>query len=860
MTNRIQKNKVKKNFFIMISLLGLELEHIIIRKHDKSCVSYYDNDGQEVILNELYNANCLFFEKVCTVDNHLIGLNSRDYNISLEPGGQFEISIRPFEKISDIEKVYNSFLSLIETVFEKYNLAFEYTGYSNISSVDDVALIPKPRYQFMDSHFLKIGGCGRNMMRGSASTQVSVDFENDEDLIRKVRALYIIAPSLKLLSSNSPNFNGALTSHVLLRNYIWNNTEKCRTDFPHNLFSKSFTLDDYKKFYMSAPLFYKTNNKGEYIATDECAFDLKKDYGDFSKEDIGFFKSIVFPDIRIKDFIEIRVADSMNFTFVKSYLALIKGIVYNRDAVDYITDNFRVGFDDIKAAEDDIDEKAFGARIYGMEISSFITMLLNLAKKGLSDAERIYLRNFELLNDNKVRICEQKIYREEYKKIILMSDFDKAGVEYAQKTMKNGIAYFNGKPAAFSYIPFFLSKETRSRFKDVFEFFLVILSKCIKLYYTDDSFRTFFHYSDKVNYLLFMRGSPSSYVIPFSRIDFIFDEEKREIKIIEVNTDASSGMAEQKMSAEAVSASQVFGIFSKKYKASDDNNLFYEGWVEVLLNLFNKKKKNIHLCVIVSFDTQFPSLYELQSYDKIFKKHGIDFTISHIKNLQYEDGNLYSSSVFYGHKDKKIDLLWRFVTIRDMCEHFGEISSLLNALRDNVVPMYGDFWTQIAHDKELFAHFSNDEFLKKYFSKEERCFLKDHIPYTKILTCDDVSLKELTRHKNDYIIKPSNWYAGNNVTAGCKLSCDDFKRLVKKIFENDEETYLLQKYIKPSHFEVLPVYDMDEFPSLVIQNYNFVFSAYVINGKFAGIYLRSGKNSVIGNLTDEIVVPVFNVL
>ena len=135
------------------------------------------------------------------VEGWLLGLYNDDYSISLEPAGQLEISIAPRESLDAIRKIYQSFLHLLHPFLESRDCCLATFGYQPVSRVDQLPLIPKKRYEFMDHYFQTSGSCGRHMMRGTASTQVSIDYCSEEDFRSKYRAACLLMPALKLLDS-----------------------------------------------------------------------------------------------------------------------------------------------------------------------------------------------------------------------------------------------------------------------------------------------------------------------------------------------------------------------------------------------------------------------------------------------------------------------------------------------------------------------------------------------------------------------------------------------------------------------------------------------------------------------------------
>ena len=194
-----------------IQKLGLEVEHFLVHKDSGRPVTYSEARGTEWILRQIMTA----FPRLEIHNDHLIGFYNNDYSISLEPAAQIEISIAPRENPACIIQIYRSFDSLIRPVLEQENYALVTLGYHPTARVDDLPLIPKKRYEYMDRYFRTVDTHGRNMMRGTASSQISVDYCSERDFVQKFRCAYLMMPAIKLLTDNTPVFEGHPTAVIL---------------------------------------------------------------------------------------------------------------------------------------------------------------------------------------------------------------------------------------------------------------------------------------------------------------------------------------------------------------------------------------------------------------------------------------------------------------------------------------------------------------------------------------------------------------------------------------------------------------------------------------------------------------------
>ena len=383
--------------------LGLEIEHFVV-----------DRWGNQIPFDEIsYLVNQVGRElgaEILHTDGHAVGYLTDKYSITLEPSCQFEISISPYQELYEIERVYQEFLSLWEPLFEARGYRIVTRGV--LPSVEqgldpeEIPLSPKKRYKYMDSYFRKSGKFGKYMMRSSASTQVSVDYRSEEDLVKKLRILQKISPILMIIMENKSDeastLPGGQGKPHLLRIQEWEDLDPERTGFYPNSLDPDFGYGKIADVVLHTPLILLTD-KGwtEYVGSKTGA-DLLADgtvYLDESetirrKKLIEHFISMGFFHFRIKKYIEIRVADSVPIQKALGYAALLKGIVYSRSNLD-ILDRELADVDDLEKIQDAvsaIESEGGNAVIYhGKTAAEWAMHLVGLAWYSLSESEKEYL-------------------------------------------------------------------------------------------------------------------------------------------------------------------------------------------------------------------------------------------------------------------------------------------------------------------------------------------------------------------------------------------------------------------------------------------------------------------------------------
>ena len=366
--------------------VGVEIEHFVLERDGLMSVSYFSENGVEQILYELLP----YFPISYFEEGKLLGLANDDYSITLEPGSQLEISINPKESVKSIEEIYSNFQKLITDVLRKNDYILSTYGYLPASSIFDILLLPKKRYTFMDRYFSKTGSMGINMMRGTASCQVSIDYYNEADFVRKTRCAYLLSPIFSYMSSNSPVFEGETNNNMLLRTLIWRNTDKWRTGVITGLFNDDFGYQKYADYVLNAPAIFRAS-RNTFVETKLSVLDVMRETENLP-EAAELYISLMFPDVRLKQYIEIRVADSMPIDKVLGYAAFIKGLLLTPKEVEAVFKKEHFNDNSILLAQNNLMRN--NPFVYGININAMINKLSEIAQNNLNGEERAYMRRF----------------------------------------------------------------------------------------------------------------------------------------------------------------------------------------------------------------------------------------------------------------------------------------------------------------------------------------------------------------------------------------------------------------------------------------------------------------------------------
>ncbi|OCL26688.1 glutamate--cysteine ligase [Orenia metallireducens] len=370
-----------------IESLGMEIEHFVVEKDTLKSVGYREIGGVKEVLKELEKKGWEGQKE----GGKLIGLKSAKADITLEPGGQLEIGISPQEKIEDLKKIYLNFLDDIIPILEEKGYWLINLGYQLHSKIEEIDWNAKERYKMMSNYLAKTGKYAHNMMKGTSALQVALDYKDEEDFIKKFRIANTLSPVLSSLLDNSPFFESEVYEGQALRTVIWDNTDNERCGIVKEAFDDDFGYEKYAEYILSRrPILIKSG--GEYIPTFE-----QNNYQIFAKrefdtEELEHILTMVFPDVRAKQFIEIRMADSLPPEYSFAVVALWKGLFYNQEVLDKAYNFIRkFSLADVLSARKEIINRGIEAYLGEYKMVEIGQKLLDWVKLSLKPDEVRYL-------------------------------------------------------------------------------------------------------------------------------------------------------------------------------------------------------------------------------------------------------------------------------------------------------------------------------------------------------------------------------------------------------------------------------------------------------------------------------------
>ena len=340
-------------------------------------------------------------------EDTLIGAICGKSSISLEPGCQMELSLEPKKNIAEIEKDTKEICTLLNRIAKFYNIDFLPIGITPKSTYQNIDIIEKKRYKIMAKHLPNYGKFAPVMMRETAGVQLNIDYKSESDAINKIKLLSFISPFMTGLFANSPIRNNKLTNYKSFRALAWKYTgkERCSLFYDKLLENKKSTFDDYINAILDVPLLF-IERDGEKIVTGckiTCRDFMQNGFmGNFATlNDYILHSSLCFPDVRLKNCIEIRNHDSQNLEMALALCAFYKGILegdfYN--ILEYFNET----------TTQDLEKMGFLAAKYGVNFEyknfharEFLFKLFEFAQNNLKENEKHYLNKaFELLKNGK---------------------------------------------------------------------------------------------------------------------------------------------------------------------------------------------------------------------------------------------------------------------------------------------------------------------------------------------------------------------------------------------------------------------------------------------------------------------------
>ncbi|HCS12564.1 MAG: glutamate--cysteine ligase [Zetaproteobacteria bacterium CG06_land_8_20_14_3_00_59_53] len=275
-------------------------------------------------------------------DGNPIALRRGMANITLEPGGQLELSGAPLATVHETCAEVRDHLRLLSHVRQDLRIGFLGLGFQPKWGRDEIPWMPKGRYAVMRRYMPQVGAHGLDMMLRTATVQVNLDFASETDMVRKMRVGYCLQPLVTALFAASPFSDGEPSGYLSTRAAAWLDTDRARTGIPAMIFDENFGFERYMHWLLDVPMYFVIRD-GKYI---DCAGQSFRDFlkgklaalpGELpTMDDWELHMTTVYPEVRLKRYMEMRGADAGGKPWICALPALWKGLLYDQKALDKV--------------------------------------------------------------------------------------------------------------------------------------------------------------------------------------------------------------------------------------------------------------------------------------------------------------------------------------------------------------------------------------------------------------------------------------------------------------------------------------------------------------------------------------------
>ena len=371
--------------------VGAEHEKFVFRLADHAPVPY-EPGGIRALLDGLTRFG---WSPVREGDN-VIALERGGASVSLEPGGQFELSGAPLETIHDICEETGAHLQEVKVVADELGLGFLGLGFTPVWRRDEVPAMPKGRYGVMRRYMPKVGGLGLDMMFRTCTVQANLDFSSEADMVAKFRASLALQPIATALFANSPFVEGRPSGFLSARANVWTDTDPDRTGMLDFVFADGFGFEAYARYALDVPMYF-VKREGAYVDVAGRSF---RDFmaGKLAElpglrptlKDWADHATTLFPEVRLKQYLEMRGADSGTWSRLCALPALWTGVLYDSAALAAAWDLCK-GWDiaDHERLRADVACRGLKAEIAGRTVQDVAKDLLAIAREGLKRRNRL---------------------------------------------------------------------------------------------------------------------------------------------------------------------------------------------------------------------------------------------------------------------------------------------------------------------------------------------------------------------------------------------------------------------------------------------------------------------------------------
>jgi len=375
--------------------LGTEHEKVPFYTADSSPVPYSGGKGIRALLEGMQERTG--WSPIMDDDNP-IGLfdEAGGGAISLEPGGQFELSGAPLKTLHETVQETAQHLADVKAVAAQFGIGFLTLGMSPLWTRAETPVMPKKRYGIMTNYMPKVGSLGLDMMYRTSTVQVNMDYASEADMVKKLRVSLALQPVAAAIFANSPFTEGKPNGYLSMRSHIWLDTDNNRTGMIPFAFEDGFGYERYVDWALDVPMYFVKRDATYHDVAgasfrDLLAGKLAQLPGErATRSDWANHVSTLFPEVRLKRYLEMRGADVGGPEHIVALSALWTGLLYDEAALDGAWELVKDwSADERERLRTDVPKLALKATIAGRSVQDVARDALSLAREGLK--RRAYL-------------------------------------------------------------------------------------------------------------------------------------------------------------------------------------------------------------------------------------------------------------------------------------------------------------------------------------------------------------------------------------------------------------------------------------------------------------------------------------
>lgn len=375
--------------------IGSEHEKFVFHRQGYGPLSYTGENGKAGIRDVLNSFVARGWEPVIENDNLIAALKD-GASVTLEPGGQFELSGAPLETIHQTCNETSAHLRMAKEIGEELDVGFLGLGYHPTLRREDVPVMPKARYGIMRAYMPKVGTMGLDMMLRTCTVQVNLDFASEQDMVEKFRISLALQPLATALFASSPLKESRPNGMRSLRSHVWTDTDDDRCGMLPFVFEEGMGFERWVDHVLDVPMYF-VRRGGQYIDASGQSFrafmkgELPALPGELpTLEDWQDHMTTLFPEVRLKTFLEMRGADGGPTSALCALPAFWVGLLYDEsaqsDALDLIKN---WSLDDMNSMRDNVPKMGLSTDIRGESFQELAKKVLKIADKGLKNRHRL---------------------------------------------------------------------------------------------------------------------------------------------------------------------------------------------------------------------------------------------------------------------------------------------------------------------------------------------------------------------------------------------------------------------------------------------------------------------------------------